>query len=45
MLAYMDTPIENLQKLEYNLLTAFGTLFMSSIVKVAGLSCFFGKSK
>ena len=27
----------NLQKLEYNVSTAFGTLFMSSIVKVAGL--------
>ena len=45
MLAYMDTPIENLQKLEYNLLTAFGTLFMSSIVKVAGLFMLFWKVK
>ena len=37
VLAYLDTPRENLQKLEYNLSTAFGTLFISSIVKVAGL--------
>ena len=37
VLAYLDTPRENLQKLEYNLSTPFGTLFISSIVKVAGL--------
>ena len=37
VLAYFDTPRENLQKLEHNLSTAYGTLFMSSIVKVAGL--------
>ena len=38
VLAYLDTPGENLQKLMYNLSTAFGTLFISSIVKVAGFA-------